>query len=1072
MIIWRSSAHTGKAWARGADGAVVAGNTHHPSLWRVEHESRVDDSFTIEQLFELIQRLEAQPNLKLQMGRLTDVARVALSRGESIKRQAFDSISNPQGTTRDDVECLLVVDVDGASWPNSVTLADGAEAVKALIEERAPAPLKGVDVVYQHTGSAGFKDGVYLRLYFLSTPTTQADILERLQTGVIPDPHLFLDKNLYNRNQAINTAPPRLIGLDDPLTLMGLARSGLIVGARRRVELPKIEHTRDMRRKEEPAASSSYCSKGLALRLLADKLQQLEGVSAQRFDTMRKGAFYVGGLIAAGNLDEEQVVADLMRVAQVNGFIKRDRPRSSVERTIRSGIAAGKLKPVSFRYDEARGTDNARASPSRAQSKRARIQQQEVSGVRPASTEAEIREAVEQTLSRAVIACDRDKLVLLEVAAGAGKSNALTRLALSRRDTDQASQALWRWRDDGGVVIAFKTYELLAEAAARLQAGGLTESANTINAYQVVRGRLRRCAHWVADDLLDPQAKQERRQLIEIADEAQSLLTICSTCPHRQGCALASGKGGHPPLVGRISLMTHAMLPHLHKCLREGDAAPLVVLDESPATMFETTATLSELSCFTYRDAVGADDADAAWRSERGEVRQLVEMLTPLIEQTMRTADNRKKGAYLDEVVSKQEPQTIDALKRLSERVKSLDLDPPKEGDPKRAQARIERLKQHDATIVTQRAINLLLAAVAVILNESPQPLLLLCSQGEISLSSWARFKLPPDSPVLIADATADESRWQRIAVADGRSFHKERADLVAQPLKVLMWTTSSLSRSKLFDADGDVSARALGALSQLGDTLARRLDTGEIAVGCHYKQLADALDDALKAEEGAQAALVDHRLVRWLGARPVSVGYTGADGVGSNRFEGAAALILLSDPWSHLLKHQGEELSLAMLTGAPRPDDEALSEAYQSQALRTLVQWVGRLRHIRNPDRQAIIAGALAPEVIVAALSSAYQGGMSVEVIDLPAGRPTDTNLDEVRAAVASLLEIGHSVTADDVVQMIGLGVKDDSIKRVARSVISAALKGVESNLVDRPVDLDLDEGAGRAHEREGAWA
>jgi len=97
VIIWRSNSHTGKTWRLDATlRQPTAEKPLNPHWWRVDSVARFDESRSIEDVLLLLRRLEQDPCLKIQMGRLTDHAIAALERGESIRRRAHPP-SDPNG---------------------------------------------------------------------------------------------------------------------------------------------------------------------------------------------------------------------------------------------------------------------------------------------------------------------------------------------------------------------------------------------------------------------------------------------------------------------------------------------------------------------------------------------------------------------------------------------------------------------------------------------------------------------------------------------------------------------------------------------------------------------------------------------------------------------------------------------------------------------------------------------------------------------------------------------------------------------------------------------------------------
>ena len=77
---------------------------------------------------------------------------------------------------------------------------------------------------------------------------------------------------------------------------------------------------------------------------LIDECGAVARTSSGRNNRLNQAAFSLGGLVASGLLDESEVEQALFQAAQASGYVAKDGP-SATHKTIRSGLAKGKLEP-------------------------------------------------------------------------------------------------------------------------------------------------------------------------------------------------------------------------------------------------------------------------------------------------------------------------------------------------------------------------------------------------------------------------------------------------------------------------------------------------------------------------------------------------------------------------------------------------------------------------------------------------------------------------------------------------------------------------------------------------------
>lgn len=147
-----------------------------------------------------------------------------------LKARTEEGVHYP-ATFEDAARSWLMVDFDSVPEPDGVDFAAQPARCASYLRAQLPSPFAQARCVWHASGSAGFKPGVRLHLWFL---------LDRALTGDeckawLSHSKLPVDRTVYGAVQPHYTADPLLVGeLVDPMS----ERMGVLAGASERVAVP------------------------------------------------------------------------------------------------------------------------------------------------------------------------------------------------------------------------------------------------------------------------------------------------------------------------------------------------------------------------------------------------------------------------------------------------------------------------------------------------------------------------------------------------------------------------------------------------------------------------------------------------------------------------------------------------------------------------------------------------------------------------------------------------------------------------------------------------------------------
>lgn len=267
------------------------------------------------------------------------------------RRTALDRPMHP-ASLRDVAGRVLGVDIDDDNMrPNF----DNPEATVRAVVERLG--WEGTGVVWQWSGSAGFKPGVRLHLWtLLSAPVPNEDL--RLWAKDHQAQGFEVDHALYNPVQPHLCADPKLVDLEDPTggRRLGVIDGGLLDAtpwheARRRRELAReLAQAEAKLRAESRARHTPHSRAGTQgpgghdarrralLQWLDDACDEIMLCpQGSRHITVRERARYAGRAVGAGLLDRSHAIDRLC--SAVSGYNNPSKHCVTIEQAVAYGIA-------------------------------------------------------------------------------------------------------------------------------------------------------------------------------------------------------------------------------------------------------------------------------------------------------------------------------------------------------------------------------------------------------------------------------------------------------------------------------------------------------------------------------------------------------------------------------------------------------------------------------------------------------------------------------------------------------------------------------------------------------------
>lgn len=157
-----------------------------------------------------------------------------------LKARTEEGVHYP-ATFEDAARAWLMVDFDSVAEPDGVDFAAQPARCASYLRAQLPSPFHTARCVWHASGSAGFKPGVRLHLWFLLDRALTGDECKAwLSHSILP-----VDRTVYGAVQPHYTADPLLVGeLVDPMS----ERMGVLTGESERVlvpaQLPTDVHTK------------------------------------------------------------------------------------------------------------------------------------------------------------------------------------------------------------------------------------------------------------------------------------------------------------------------------------------------------------------------------------------------------------------------------------------------------------------------------------------------------------------------------------------------------------------------------------------------------------------------------------------------------------------------------------------------------------------------------------------------------------------------------------------------------------------------------------------------------------
>jgi len=782
-----------------------------------------------------------------------------------------------------------------------------------------------------------------------------------------------------SRAQMCFIARPALDGLADPHPH---DRLGMVQKALHVVALPEV--------KEERAAPTTYSysapsststDKGAeeALRRVCDDLASLgDGRYARAFSA----AVYLGRFWRAGRLSADDIRGGMLQA--LGGLIKK-RGERAVLRQIEGGLAASASheplwsrssspSPIAYHPPAAKPAPPTPPEPPP-----------------PPSDVDVINAEVARVVDEAILSANGGEVILLSVPVGCGKTRASLAAAPAIVGAGRA------------VIFSSPSYDLIEEAEQTLTA------IDPSTPQQRLEGRLRGCR-------LSMVHEEGAAMVREEIAEGGRMPDLCERigCPFLGSCDLAKRAGAvqRPDLGERVTFTPHAMISHLDRYTEKLPADPLIIIDESPAAAFFTTAEIEEIALIAIGEAEG--DVEG-WRRDHSEV---VAWAAAVVEEIKRITEPRLRAlkGHTEDIAPAALAAALDHLAPLAEAA-LVDVKPPI----------IDPYSPSTLPIMKARALRVLRHLAEMVANKAPVSAAVAFDDLGVRVEVGSALKLPQRGAVVVLDATPNIERWRLIAAGSGRVLKVIEPD----PSRLIphqaagTWIRSTAYSRENMTRGGKLSARGAAALDNLGGSLqSLGLLSGSVGIGTH-KAVADAIEDGRKGAGPLAAASIS----AWAEGRAAPVGYTGRDHRGSNKFENVETLIILGDPTTNTRGERRVFETLAIAAAgkllAVSSEEASADRAAELEAYQT--QWIGRARHQRRDGVHLVYCGSCRPP---------ETAGIRWSEVNGPAAhRPRSEGRDVVeRVAWAALLR-GEPMTAAAIEEM---GVS----RQVARDIWTALIE------------------------------
>ena len=1012
-----------KSYQRNADGTIESRMIVRSTWWNAE-------DLTVQCLDELhtvLVELENAASSYITMGELSPSAKLMLSKGQKVRRNGVQR-GELIPTVCDVPSKFACFDIDQAHWPNG---AKPEEAVRAAIKLSLPEVFHDADVIYQMSSSCLVKnkDTLKCHLFFeLTEPRSLKDLKSLNWWPRDHDGKLYIDRALFTLSQPIYTAKPKLKLIQDPFPHN---RTTLSKGEKRWVDVPlpiaKVK-------KRDPLNSQTWAKVARlqstrahadlgAFGALEKSCHTVSTTFSERHNALLSQSTWLGRFIAAGRLNEHEVVESLKLAARINGYQEKVGERE-IYRVIRDGISYGAGHPLfedllpHLSRNEFRRPRRDQETSSHEKSVQVVHLPNERAEFEAPSAEYEINNEVERVFN---FSLERDELTqVIKLPTGSGKTRAALKI-LAKENLNGRT-----------IIFLVPNHKIVQEVKEEL--AKLSE----INPL-IIEGQMRLC-----------QLYQERQELRETIEELRSdgvgIPQLCTElkCPFMEKCQVKLRNSA--PIEGRFVLGAHALLSHL----KDLPKSTLLVIDESPQLVFTERMPLNRLWSLIAspqeRSIKSKDVQDKVWSwkvQNYPTLGLLLESLLPLLEEEVKVWMSRSSG-YALETNGKRLVKLCEPLKPLAEAV-SFHLDEVAAPKAKRGDLiRSIISKSRKAKFCVPRASTLRMAKALIALicgRDSIDLRLVVDGNGQASLEKRTPLKLPDGVKTWILDATPNLDRLKSVAESSQRTMHLVEGDpesLRPQKADGLWFKSNAYRSSRLFCHDGVLTDEALGALNTLTDQLRDELgdlpDHTCVGIGTH-KILANLIKTSLSIAKcggplkdhdhdskvhikSPSTLLIDHPLIGLLTRfEKVIIGHTGRDNSASNRFNACKVMIIIGAPRMDLRSSQADALSLR-----PELENDELADDYELETKNALRQWIGRLRILRRAHCRIIYAGDVSPPKDL---------GVKWNLKVSKAGRPKNYLSTELEAMALDILQRGLTLTKRVVIQL-------GASAKVARGVLS----------------------------------
>ena len=908
-------------------------------------------------------------------GQLTEQAKATLSKGGAIRRLLRQSKDGDQPTLIDAPSNVICVDSDELGYPEGYT---PKAAVKWLVQQ-LPTPFQTASYVYQYSSSAFLKKTqgktkLKVHLWFhvkeaITTEQLREWMNHQVEIGQVAKE--VFDPAVFRAAQPLYTAPPKLIGVKDPLSSFQFqddSRADCVRDTMDSVELPidayadPKESKKRKRRKHKSQAipttppeyfgdESGYADDDCRRRI-ESSIERYQRAADNRYQLTFNTAYYVGGFVAAHRLNIKLAEHLMIEAARLNGTLDKHGEEKIREQIIR-GLQNGSTRPI-YKSD------------NKAPHQRAfKTQDEPVNDDVEPSTESEINTATYKAVSDGINGADSSKITIVKVPTGAGKSY-------------QALKVLAGLNAEGKtVVFTSPTYKAVNESIARLSS--LSPSIEPL----ILKGQKQKCQSYV-------DSSGALRETLDEILEDRRVTDLCHSVNGGRRCLFfdtceARQEAESHPLEGRFIMAVHQMLGHI-KDLPE-DA--VVVIDESPNYVEKMSVALATLKALvpsrrelnkwrsftpqqgeTGREEVtdlfgnttttqappptvkicSFNTTNEEWRhTHQGTISPFVSSLLDALPK-VKTDDPlnavRLNKDIIQQAISPHEWSTL--VRMATTAAKALD-----EGaTPKLInvgqvfkQQGLE-IESHPHELVKRSAVNISKQLCEVILGDA-ELWLGTNEKGQPAISKRYDLKLPA-APIVVLDATAQVESWRRISRREIVVHEADIQPLIRQGYHIKY---RALQSPQLW-ADGNKTKVGVDSMYRLSrvaqhlETALSKVATGSaIGIGCS-KPFRILLEQGLSNE----GQLANTPLIKLFKRYDCHIGHTGNDHAYTNRFSeaGVKAMIILGGQYPHY----GEERADCEHLGA---SDEQTKLMLKERAESNMIQWHGRPRSLRRTNEQII---------------------------------------------------------------------------------------------------------------------